>query len=305
MPTLTLLTSGTWTLRVDRGRPGSRSLGVPIGGAADRRSLALGNALLGNPADAPALEVALTGPTVVADAPLAAVVLGAPFDLEAAGLSLRIGKTFTLPSGVPLAICGTAHGVRAYLCLAGGIDGPRILGSVSSLAQLRAGDTLSVQAATTTPHFAELPLRIPAPDEVVVLRVLTGSHAEWFDLTTFFATPFTVGPQSNRMGLRLNGRPLVVPSRELASEPACPGTIQVPGDGQPIVLGMDCQTIGGYPRIAHVIRADLDLLGQLRPGMRVAFRRVSLVEAETLDRADRAEVDSWTRRLRTVAGSFH
>lgn len=299
MATLRIEAPGTWTLLADGGRPATRGLGVPVGGAADRRSLALGNALVGNAPDAPALEVALTGPTVVADAPLAAVMLGAPFDLEAAGLRLRAGKTFTLPAGVPLAIRGTPAGVRAYLCVAGGLGGPVVLGSVSSLGPVRAGDTFTVEAATTPPRFAALPLRVPAANAVVELRAVLGGHADRFDLAAFFGPPFVVGPKSNRMGLRLAGRPLAVPVGELTSEPVCPGTVQVPRDGQPIVLGMDCQTIGGYPRIAHVIRADLDLLGQLRPGMRVVFKCVSLDEAEALDRAARAEVDLWARRLRT------
>jgi antagonist of KipI len=297
MPTLRITAPGTWTLLVDRGRPRSRSLGVPVGGAADWRSLALGNALLGNAAETPALEMALTGPTIVADADLAAVVVGAPFDTEARGLSLRPGRTFTLPAGVALSVRGTPRGARAYLCLAGGIAGPRILGSVSGLAPVRAGDTFIVETAVTASRHADLPLRIPAPDEVVALRVLRGSHAAEQSMPG--DDLYTVAPQSNRMGLRLEGPRVSGTDRELTSEPVCPGTVQVPRDGQPIILGRDCQTIGGYPRLAQVIRADLDLLGQLRPGMRVRFRFVTLAEAEEWDRQDREELRRWVVLLRS------
>src|SRR5436309_3029408 len=115
--TLRVLEAGLHTRVVDFGRPGSRSLGVPVGGAADRGALALGNGLVGNPPEAAALEVTLAGPTALADCDLACVVYGAPFELTAPGLTLAAGKTFTLPAGVALKIGGTAEGMRAYFCV--------------------------------------------------------------------------------------------------------------------------------------------------------------------------------------------
>jgi antagonist of KipI len=109
---------------------------------------------------------------------------------------------------------------------------------------------------------------------------------------------FTVGPASDRMGLRLFGEPLNWPDRELVSEPVCPGSVQVTRDGQCIILGVDGQTIGGYPKIAQVISADLDRLGQLRPGDRVFFVRVRLKRAEELYCKKRAELNEWVARLR-------
>jgi antagonist of KipI len=104
------------------------------------------------------------------------------------------------------------------------------------------------------------------------------------------------------MGLRLHGEPLTMPSRELVSEPVCPGTVQVTRDGQCIILGVDGQTIGGYPKIAQVISADLDKLGQLRPDERVRFEWTSLSDAETLYRRKQAEIQAWVIRLRTSLG---
>src|SRR5207342_784510 len=97
----------------------------------------------------------------------------------------------------------------------------------------------------------------------------------------FFNHTYHVTPASNRMGLRLDGPPLTLPNRELVSEPVAPGAVQITNDGRPIVLGVDGQTIGGYPKIAHVISADLDELGQFRPGDEVEFQRVSEAVAET------------------------
>src|SRR5579884_3120651 len=118
--TLKVLAPGLHTLVVDFGRPRTRSLGVPVGGAADRFSLALGNALVGNPPDAAALEISLAGPTLQADGELACVVYGAPFEVVTDRRSLTVGKTFTLQPGEELRIGRTAEHVRAYLCVQGG-----------------------------------------------------------------------------------------------------------------------------------------------------------------------------------------
>jgi antagonist of KipI len=133
-----------------------------------------------------------------------------------------------------------------------------------------------------------------------VLRALDGPQASWFDAADFYGRPLAVTPASDRMGLRLRGRPLAVPDRELVSEPVCPGAVQVTRDGQCIVLGVDGQTVGGYPKIAQVVSADLDLLGQLRPGREVAFERVGLDEAEGLYRRRQALLAEWVQRLRAA-----
>src|SRR5262249_9198256 len=143
---LVLRDPGLLSLLVDHGRPRSRALGVPVGGAADRSALALGNALVGNPPDALALEVTLSGPTLEARPPPACVVFGAPFRLAVNGRAIPAGTTFTLEPGDVLRIGGTPTGVRGYLCAAGGFDGPDVLGSRSSLEPLRASDVLECPA---------------------------------------------------------------------------------------------------------------------------------------------------------------
>jgi len=129
---------------------------------------------------------------------------------------------------------------------------------------------------------------------------LPGLQTAWFHDEELIRQEFTVGAASNRMGLRLEGEPLTMPERELVSEPVAPGAIQVTRDGQCIVLGVDGQTIGGYPKIAHVIAADLDTLGQVRPGDRVRFVLVAPVEAVWLYREQQSLLRRCVLRLRAA-----
>ena len=307
--TLKLLAPGLCTLVVDFGRPASRGFGVPVGGAADRFSLAVGNGLVGNPPEAAALEVTLAGPTLQTTDPVACVVFGAPFDLSIDRRALSAGTTFTLWPGETLHVGAARRGMRAYVCVAGGIQTLPVLGSRSSLEPLRAGAELSCTQGTVRgrslrfppdgdPHLEHLAGVAQPP---LRLRALDGPQADWFAADEFFDGPrFTVTSASDRMGLRLQGEPLRVPPRELVSEPVCPGSVQVTRDGQCVVLGVDGQTIGGYPKVAQVIGADLDTLAQLRPGARVHFERVSLEEAEALYRRRQALLRAWLLRLRTA-----
>jgi antagonist of KipI len=129
--------------------------------------------------------------------------------------------------------------------------------------------------------------------------VLDGPQGEWFD-DRFFQQEYAVSPAGNRMGLRFVGEPLTRRSGELASEAVAPGAIQITNDGLPVILGVDGQTIGGYPKIAHVIRADLDRLAQLRPGDRIRFIRVNADDAERLARERADSLRSWLARLRAA-----
>jgi len=297
---------GPYTLVVDSGRPCHRGLGVPVGGAADRAALALGNALVGNAADAPALEFSLSGPAVATDVPLACVVFGAPFEIDHDGRRVAAGTTFMLLPGEILRVGGSTAGMRGYLCIRGGIQAPLILGSRSALEPIRAGQELPCAPGRIHGRFiaseALDSLRVPdrhrAEAKAVELHTVDGLQADWFAAHEFYSQEFAVLPASNRMGLRLRGTPLTRPERELVSEPVCPGAVQVTSDGQCIILGVDGQTIGGYPKIAQVITADLDRLGQLRPGDRIRFVRLSLEDAVARCRARHTILQSWVRRLR-------
>lgn len=292
---LQVIEPGLCSLLVDRGRPGSRNLGVPVGGAADRTSLALGNALVGNALEAAALEICLVGPVLRATQEIAAVVYGAPFEISSQRQRLEPGVTFTLAHEEEISLGRAATGVHAYLCVRGGFEAPLILGSRSALEPLHGGEELRCAPSSIHRRFIRPESKWNA--EPRTLRVLPGAQADWFASAEFFAQEFSVTPASNRMGLRLQARPLQVPARELVSEPVCPGSVQVTRDGQCIILGVDGQTIGGYPKIAQVISADLDKLGQLRPNESIRFREVSLSDAEALYRAKESEIGEWLVRL--------
>lgn len=286
-----------WSTRVvDLGRPRTRSLGVPVGGAADRASFLLGSALVGNPADAAALEITGKGPTLRAACDLACVLFGAPFDIVSTHQQLTARKTFTLHEGEEIRIGGTPLGMRAYFCVQGGLAVPEILGSRSSLEALAGPTTFACQRGNIGQRF--LPPHLFTLDtEQGPLRVLCGLQASWFNVEEF-RQEYTVTSASNRMGLRLLGKPLTFPEREMVSEPVCPGAVQVTRDGQCIILGVDGQTIGGYPKIAQVIAADLDRLGQVRPGQRLMFRSITLAEAVELYRRQQEELAEWVLRAR-------
>jgi antagonist of KipI len=296
---LKVLSPGLCTLVVDLGRPHYRSLGVSVGGAADRRSLMLGNALVGNPPDTAALEICLFGPTVTATCPLAGVVYGAPFEIASDRRRLFAGRTFTLEAHEELRIGSALRGARAYLCLRGGLLTPTILDSRSGFASLEADDELPCVPGSMHTRFLPPDAEENVAEGVSTLRVLDGVQASWFRAEEFYGdlVSFRVSSASDRMGLRLLGAPLAMPARDLVSEPVCPGTVQVTSDGQCIVLGVDGQTIGGYPKIAQVIAADLDRIGQLRPGDTVRFVRVTIEDAESLHRKRREWTAEWLTRL--------
>jgi biotin-dependent carboxylase-like uncharacterized protein len=287
-----------WATRVvDGGRPASRSLGVPVGGAADRSSWMLGNALVGNPPAAAALEIAVKGPVLRADADIAGVVFGAPFELHSVRQELRAGRTFTLSAGEELHVGGTPSGMRAYLCVRGGFQAAEILGSRSALAPVNRGQHLPCATSRLRGRFVGPDCPFPTLAGPWRLRAVEGPQADWFAGQAWRQAGYTVTSASDRMGLRLDGPPLTLPKREMVSEPVCPGAVQVTNDGRCIILGIDGQTIGGYPKIAQIIRADLDALGQMRPGDALGFELVELSAAVDIQRQREAALREWLTRL--------
>jgi 5-oxoprolinase (ATP-hydrolysing) subunit C len=312
---LRVVEPGLCSLVVDGGRPRTRSLGVPSGGPADYSAFILGNALLGNTPEAAALEITLAGPILQATQQIAAAVVGAPSQLSSGRQCLVCNQSFTLETGKELHIGSIPAGARAYLCVAGGFQTAEILGSRCSLAPVRRDEILpcdessvrrrAIYAAFDWPMVPSLSPRLM--ERTRVLRVIPGPEADWFpgkgsELYDGFVA--TVRPESNRMGLRLASEPLPVPPSEMVSQPIAPGAIQVSRDGQLILLGVDGQTIGGYPRIGHVISADFDLVGQLRPGDQISFEAVTLEQAERLAADKRTLLQHWGIRLREAVAAF-
>lgn len=303
----------------DGGRPGLARLGVPSGGACDPHGLAVANTLLDNPAAAAAVEVALGGfefrvrdVTVIGlgGADLGAVVVEEDLRLQTdASHLVQAGRTVRFDGRPP----GAGRGARAYLAVPGGLDVPRVMGSAATSLvggfggldgrRLLAGDVLR-GARGPEPALAgrRWPCE-PSPfsDGPSVVRVVSGPRAERYPtsaLDAFLATDWIARDDSDRMGLRLAGAK--VHGRHagaFVSQPMTWGAIQVPPDGMPIVLLADHQTVGGYPVLAVVIRADRPLVGQLAPGDRVRFDLVDIAEAQEAWRDDRARFDTAVARL--------
>jgi biotin-dependent carboxylase-like uncharacterized protein len=279
---------GVLTTVQDLGRPGWGAWGVPASGALDEEALRLANRLVGNPEDAAALEITLSGPVFKAIGDLAVAVVGGPFG-PAPGEVIRVddGKTLALSAG--------PHAVRAVVAVAGGIDVPKVLGSRSTCVsarfggfqgrRLQKGDVLAVgePSGPPLPGRANVP-RPPAGG--VVLRAMPGPQEDRFDpqaRAAFWAGEWRVLPDSNRMGIRLRGESLgFVETAALPSEGTAPGVVQITAEGQPIVLLAERPTTGGYPKIATVAAADLGLLARTAPGRIVRFERISLDEARRI-----------------------
>lgn len=270
-------------------RSGLRHLGVTGGGALDPYSHAVANLLVGNAPDAPALEIPLAGPGLRFERDARVALCGARIDAKAGGGALPGWRPLLLPAGTELALGHCRAGARAYLAVAGGFKVAHMLGSASTdLATgfggiagrcLAEGDVLAVgggdEIEASGIHAGNWWID-PAPDldldaSPQIVRVLPGADAR-HPPRELFAAQWQVMAASNRQGLRLHGPALDQgPGDLLPSEPVTPGTVQLPPDGQPIVLLADAQTHGGYPRIGHAILADRPRLAQLRPGDTVRF----------------------------------
>jgi antagonist of KipI len=276
----------------DLGRPGLRQRGVTAGGAMDPLSLRLANLLVGNPPNSPAIEMTLRGAELQFDQPALVAICGGDFESHVDGVAISNARPFGVKRGSTLTVTAARRGCRAYLAIAGGFIIESCLGGRGT--DLRAGiggvDGRALQSgdvlAGREVKFPKVPDGWFLADDWradlsgrVALRALHGQHADEFT-STVFDHEFEISPQSDRMGLRLNGPTLSrATGDELLSTAVMPGTVQIPPDGHPIVLAADCQTIGGYPRGAHVITADLPTLGQLCPGDSVRFVEVDLVAA--------------------------
>jgi antagonist of KipI len=295
--------AGFLTSVQDLGRTGFREFGVSTSGALDSFAFRVANLLVGNDEDAAGLEITLGGLQLRCDDERIVAWCGGEFDVRVGSTPLPAGHASFVPTGEELKFGRPQIGCRCWLAISGGIDAPVVLGSRSTdlRAQfggfggrtLRDGDVLSLsmhrrpQTATerisswTAPHDWVSPAKRDP-----ILRFVRGIDWERFNTSTlqrFTSEAFTVSPDSDRMGVRFEDPELNrADEGELISEAVAPGTIQVPPSGKPILLLGDCQTIGGYPKIAHVITADLGIAAQLRVGDHVRFFEVSLGDADRI-----------------------
>lgn len=279
----------------DPGRLGHRAIGVPPSGAADPVLLACANRLLGNPDSDAGLEMPLAGPALVAaggavQVALAGAVQAQVLRADGQQAALPAFHSVTLRPGDRLRVGAVRSGV-AYLAVAGGLQVAAQLGSRSTYARaglgglqgraLQAGDRLDVLPRLG--HAGAERRAVPFEHDEGPIRVMAGPQHERFTpeaWATLLQAPWRVARESDRMGLRLEG-PRLAHTRgaDITSEGVVPGAVQVPASGLPIVLGTEAQTVGGYTKIATVIRADLPRLAHVRAGSELHFAAVSRTEA--------------------------
>ncbi|MFJ9290522.1 5-oxoprolinase subunit C family protein [Bacillus halotolerans] len=312
-----VLKPGLLTTVQDIGRTGYQKYGVLASGAMDTVSLRIANLLIGNSEKEAGLEITLMGPgpSLFVSEPMLIAVTGADFTLRVNDEEAPLWKPVLVKGNSTVTFGPCKLGSRAYLATAGGFNVPAVMESKSTYVRAGIGgfhgralqkeDELPIgemsslsktivshlsqhlgQRGFAAPNWSVSRYRFLPLKKNPVIRVLEGKQFSFFteeSKTRFYEETFRVTPQSDRMGYRLKGEPLELKAPlEMVSEAVTFGTVQVPPDGNPIILLADRQTTGGYPRIAHIISADLPIASQIMPGEHVQFEPVSLQEAEAI-----------------------
>jgi len=285
----------------DLGRYGYGPIGVSPSGAADPVSLRIGNMLVGNLESDAALEMTLLGGTFVfPDGALVALV-GSDFSAP-----IPMWTAHQMQPGETLKTGPTRDGARCYLCVHGGISVKLLLGSASTHIltglgghegrPLRKGDILHIGESRASKPSTIVPEILEQLKPRKILRATIGPQTDWFSpesVRTFYRSVYTVTEESNRMGLRLEGPALDTPqSGQMTSEGVSLGAIQIPAGGKPIILFVEQQTTGGYPKIANIVSADLASVGQLRPRDQVRFELVTPEAARAFIRDQEELIES-------------
>ena len=274
---------GPQVLVQDLGRHGYASLAITTSGAMDRTSLALANRILGNPNDAAGLEVLMGGLAVRATQTVTVTVTGAPVAITAGGIPRPMNAPILLHPDDTLTLGAPTQGLRSYLGVRGGVDVPPVLGSRASdpttlvgPAAVQVGDELPVGVTPAQPAAAVDLTGVALQTDQLTLTGTWGPRADWFSADArraFTSQPWQVSAEANRVGIRLTGGALDrAITDELPSEGLVRGAVQVPANGQPLVFSSDHPTTGGYPVIAVIDPASVDVLAQTRPGATVRFQ---------------------------------
>ncbi|AQQ67256.1 hypothetical protein Mag101_06105 [Microbulbifer agarilyticus] len=287
----TILNPGALALIQDRGRVGSQHLGIGTSGVADSHAAGWANRLLGNASDAAVIELCFGNFRMQFQSESRFAIAGADLGWRLNGVPLKNWCSYRADVSAILEAGIANDGLRGYLAFSGGIGSPLVCGSRSTsqgdgLGGLRGdgkplakGDCLTFRGLAVSETVKTTTRSVPDQFQrtygsAVTLRVVPSNQFDAFSVSCvhrLFSRRYTVAADSDRMGVRLTGDALPEPPGNLVSEAVSPGAIQVPANGQPIVLMHDCQTIGGYPKLGHVYRTDLDRLAQARPGTEVQF----------------------------------
>ncbi|PZE19344.1 biotin-dependent carboxyltransferase family protein [Paenibacillus xerothermodurans] len=306
---------GLLTSVQDLGRYGYQKQGVIVSGAMDPYSLRIANLLVGNHEGEAALELTLMGPELSIEQDTLLSITGGNLSPAIDGTPVPMWRPVYVKAGTVLSFGPCKSGCRAYLAVAGGFDIPQVMGSKSTYLRagigglhgraLATGDILQQQppgeasgrvrqalaakigarSCAAASWYTERGYMLAGTGEVKV-RAMRGTQFDKFNEDSqrhFFGEPFQVTPQSDRMGYRLSGEALMLKApQEMISEAVTLGTVQVPPDGNPIVLLADRQTAGGYPRIAQIAAVDIAKIAQMQPGKKIVFEEITVAEAERL-----------------------
>lgn len=290
---------GPMTTVQDLGRAAFLDRGVPRSGALDLFAFRMANGLVGNPEGAAVLEITVMGPTLDVLSPADIALTGAEMGMTINRTPVPSWRSIRVNSGDVIRIPRAVAGCRAYLAVTGGIDVPVVMGSRSTFVRagiggiggrgLVRGDILRRGAGGVLDTPRELPGEwVPRYEGEIVLRAVSGPQDDAFlgALDAFFSARYAVTGQADRMGCRLSGDAIrrdAGSPESIVTEPTTPGNVQVPADGQPIILLVE-QTSGGYAKIATVVSVDLSRVAQAMPGNTVRFERVTLEAAHLLCR---------------------
>lgn len=287
---------GLLSLLQDAGRFGAHNIGLTNGGPLDQQAYAWANRLLCNKHNACAIEVSFGGLQLQTQVDTYIAVTGAPMALTIDGVEYDLWTSHKVTAGAYIKLGFCQQGARAYLAVAGGFQTPLEFGSRSTVvrehigglhqgAKLTDNDRLRCTETKTLASYSLPATQRPTYTDHTVLRVVLGYQYDLFSATKqalFFSSTYTLTDRADRMGMRLSGPDVSCDKTSMLSEGICHGAIQIPADGQPIVLLNDRQTIGGYPKIGSVISQDTARLAQLRPGDKVTFKAVDIHQAQNI-----------------------
>jgi biotin-dependent carboxylase-like uncharacterized protein len=294
-----IINSGILTIVVDSGRKGYRKLGIPTSGAMDAFAHEAANVLVGNDKNEAMFEFSLTAPDMIFLSDAVIAVTGADFSPEIDGVFAPMWESILVKKGSVLSFGSLKSGCRGYLAISGGFENiPEVMGSKTTFIRagiggykgrpLKAGDILT--SAVEEKPLSELSgnrlVSIPTYSNEYVVRVILGPQDDFFTddgIRTFLNSGYSVTNQFDRMGYRLDGNAIeTMAGSDIISEGIVVGSIQIPGDGKPIIIMEDGQTVGGYTKIATVISSDLWMIAQAKSGDVIRFKSISIEESHDL-----------------------